>query len=115
MKHTEAMVDNRVFRRLYSKGRSAAARNVAVYWRTRPGHVSRLGITVGTKIGCAVRRNRVRRRLREIYRLCEEKTLPGFDIIVVARASAAEATYAELERDVLFLLKKAGILTESGK
>ena len=115
MRHTESLKDNRAFRRLYSKGKCAAAKNVAVYWRKRPGKQNRLGLTVGTKIGKAVKRNRVRRRLYEIYRLCGPNIKAGFDIVIVARVPAAEAAYAELERDVRFLLKKAGILVENDK
>lgn len=46
---------------------------------------NRLGLTVSTKVGCAVVRNRVRRRLREIYRLNEDMLTSGVDIVVVAR------------------------------
>lgn len=87
MRHTESLKDNRVFRRLYSKGKCAAAKNVAVYWRKRPGKQNRLGLTVGTKIGKAVKRNRVRRRLYEIYRLCGPNIKAGFDIVIVAPRS----------------------------
>ena len=67
MKHTVSLKQNHLFRRLYQKGRSAVTPCLAVYCRKNGGSVSRLGITAGVKLGCAVQRNRVRRRIREIY------------------------------------------------
>ena len=60
-------------------------------------------------MGCAVKRNRVRRRLREIYRLHESELLPGYDIVVVARVKAVYASYARLEKSFLSLADKLGL------
>ena len=70
---------------------------------------SRLGITTGVKLGHAVKRNFVRRRIRELYRTNESKFTPGYDIVVVARTRAIFARYSELERSFLQLMKKLGI------
>ena len=70
---------------------------------------NRLGFTVGKKVGCAVKRNRVRRRLREIYRLHEDELVPGYDIVVVARVKAVYARYAQLEKSFLSLADKLGL------
>ena len=56
-----------------------------VYCRKTGRPASRLGITTGVKLGNAVKRNRARRRIRELYRTREEKLLPGYDIVIVAR------------------------------
>ena len=109
MKHTGSLKENHLFRRLYSKGKSAAAPTLAVYVRPNHHAGSRLGLTVGTKVGKAVRRNQVRRRIREAYRIHEDRMLPGYDIVVVARVRAAYASYAEIERDLLRLLDKLGV------
>ena len=79
MKHTVSLKENRIFRRLYAKGKSAVAPTMVLYCRKNGRRESRLGLTTGTKLGHAVVRNRVRRRLREIYRLQEDKLLPGYD------------------------------------
>ena len=81
------------------------------YGRKNGRRESRLGLTTGTKLGHAVVRNRVRRRLREIYRLQEDKLLPGYDIVVVARVRAVHSKYAVLERDFLRLAKKLQLLS----
>ena len=74
-----------------------------------------MGITVSKKLGHAVVRNRTRRRLREIYRLHEDRFLPGCDIVVVARSRAVEAPFADLTASYLRLAEKAGILREEAK
>lgn len=111
MEHTVSIKQNHVFRRLYAKGKSAVTPCVAVYCR-RGGHPgsNRLGLTVGVKIGHAVVRNRIRRRLREAYRLSEGNLATGYDIVVVARSRCARARYREMERDLLRCLDKLGLV-----
>lgn len=59
---------------------------------------NRIGLTVSAKLAHAVHRNRLRRQLREIYRLHEAQFARGYDIVVVARTRAIGADYAALER-----------------
>ena len=109
MKHTVSLKFNHVFQRLYRKGDSAVSPNLALYVRKNGREESRLGLTVSTKVGKAVVRNRTRRRLREIYRTNEDKLLSGYDVVVVARVRAANAPYAVLEREFLRLAGKVGL------
>ena len=101
MEFTETLKKNHEFRRLYSKGKSAAAATLAVYCRKTGREGNRVGYTVSNKIGNAVTRNRIRRRLREIYRLHEGELQRGYDVVIVARHRAGEADYRRLERDLL--------------
>ncbi len=117
MKHTVSLKENHLFRRAYNRGKSAADSRLALYVR-RSGQKgsNRLGLTVSTKVGCAVVRNRVRRRLREIYRLNEDRICPGYDVVIVARVRAAGSSCQQLEKsflrlaDKLSLLKKEAVL-----
>ena len=110
MKFTVSLKENRQFRRLYSKGRSEVSPFLALYYRRTGQRESRLGITVSGKLGKAVKRNLLRRRLHEAYRRNEEKFQPGYDFVVVARTRAMHSTYAQLERSLLNMAKKAGLL-----
>ena len=112
MKHTVSLKENRIFRRLYAKGKSAVAPTMVLYCRKNGRRESRLGLTTGTKLGHAVVRNRVRRRLREIYRLHEPDFRPGWDIVVVARSRAVNAGFPELSQAYLSLAERAGLLAE---
>ena len=97
---------NHEFRRLYAKGASAVSPWLVIYCRKNNFGVNRLGITVSTKLGCAVIRNRIRRRLREIYRLNTGRLASGYDIVIVARGRAVNAPYKELETAFLRLAAK---------
>ena len=112
MRFSHSMKENSLFRRLYARGKSAANSYLVIYCRKNGGTENRIGYTVSKKLGHAVVRNRVRRRLREIYRLHEAEFLPGRDIVVVARSRTVGAPYAKLERAFLSLSEKLGLLAE---
>ena len=112
MRPETTVKENYEFRRIYKKGRSAVSPCLVVYCQKNRQGRSRLGVTVSTKLGHAVVRNRVRRRLREIYRLNWERTVPGYDVIVVARVRAVHTPYHKLEMEYLAMIKKLGILRE---
>lgn len=109
MQFSVSLKKNYEFRRLYTKGKSAASPLIVVYVRKNGAARNRLGITVGTKVGKAVIRNRVRRRLKEIYRLNECRLLRGRDVVIVARVRSRDADYHALERDFLMLCGKLGL------
>ena len=104
--------ENGDFRRIYRRGRSAVSGGVGVYCLKNRKGMSRLGVTVSTKLGHAVVRNRVRRRLRELYRLHKAELLPGYDLIVVARVRAVDMPYAKLEKQYLHCLSQLELLRE---
>ena len=109
MKFSSALKLNHIFRRLY--GTAGYANGFLVlYARKNHSCKNRVGLTVSKKLGHAVVRNRVRRRLREVYRLNEDLFLPGWDIVVVARSRCINASFQQLTRAYLSLGEKAGIL-----
>lgn len=109
LKNTVSIKKNHEFQRLYHKGKSAASPFLAVYTRRNRGGGNRLGLTVGKKVGGAVTRNRVRRRIKEIYRLHEGELQTGCDLVVVARVRAAFSSYQQLEKSFLALADKLGL------
>ena len=114
MKHTVSLKQNRDFRRLYSRGRSAVSPALALYTRPNRTPVNRLGITVSGKLTGAVGRNLLRRRLREIYRTNECRFRPGQDLVVAARARALRTPYAQLQDQFLALADKLHLLVQEG-
>ena len=114
MKFSSSLKLNHIFQRLYhTKG--VADGLLVLDARKNRLHSNRVGITVSKKLGKAHIRNRTRRRSREGYRLNEEKFLPGWDIVVVARTKAVDAPFDKLTRSYLHLAKKAGILLEEAE
>lgn len=71
-----------------------------------------MGITVSTKLGKAVHRNKIRRRLKEIFRLNDARLVKGWDIVVVAKQKSRYSNYSELEADFLLCCKRIGLLAE---
>ena len=112
MKFTISLKKNHEFRRLYNKGKSAASQCAAVYCRKNGSPDNRLGITVSAKLGGAVQRNRIRRRLKEIYRINEDKLASGYDIVIVARSYSRFADFYTIEASILSLFNKLGMMTK---
>ncbi|MBQ9685902.1 MAG: ribonuclease P protein component [Oscillospiraceae bacterium] len=104
---------NSDFRRLYAKGKSAVTPYMVVYCRRNRGGVNRLGYTVSTRLGHAVVRNRVRRRLREIYRLNADRLRSGYDIVIVARTRCVGADYRRMEASFLRACEKLALMKEA--
>lgn len=112
MKFSCSLKLNHIFQRLY-KTTGQANSYLVLYVRPNRLEKNRVGVTVSKKLGKAVVRNRVRRRLREVYRLNESAFIPGYDIVVVARSKCVEAEFDKLTNAYLSLAQKAGILREA--
>lgn len=106
MKNTVSLKENHEFRRLYHRGTVSSARHLVLYCRkNKLAGQNRLGLTVSAKLGGAVQRNRVKRLLREAYRLHEAQFACGVDLVLVARSRAMGASYYDIEHSLLHALK----------
>ena len=114
MKFSTSLKLNHIFRRLYAT-QGFANSYLVLYVRKNRLNTNRVGITVSKKLGKAHIRNRVRRRIREVYRLNEARFRPGWDIVVVARSKAVDVPFDKLTKSYLTLAKKAGLLIEDAR
>jgi ribonuclease P protein component len=105
---------NQDFQRVYRAGRSWAHPLAALHVLAQPSG-QRIGISVSKKVGGAVQRNRVRRRIREMVRAQAPGWRDGFDAVVVARAAAAEAEFAGLSAALEELARRAKLPREPGE
>lgn len=82
-----------------------------IYTQVRPGglQLRRMGLVTGRKVGNAVTRNRVKRLLREVFRLNKHRLLPGADVVFVSRPAAAKYGFHQLEAAVLQQWQAAGV------
>jgi ribonuclease P protein component len=82
---------------------------VLAFLRNELNH-SRFGFVVNKRLGKAVQRNKIKRRMREATRLRIPQIQPGFDLVFIARQPICQASYAEIEQSLERLLKKSGLL-----
>ena len=115
VKHTYTIKQNHEFRRLYYRGKSSGNGLLVLYaLKNRRDHDhNRIGLTVSTKLGGAVVRNRCKRLLREAYRLHEHEIQKGYDFVIVARSRLTTAKCSEVERALLRALRDTGLLLSS--
>ncbi|RLC68584.1 MAG: ribonuclease P protein component [Chloroflexi bacterium] len=113
MQREKRLKRRRDFEAVCSQGRSWS--NDLVVLRVLPNDLgsSRYGFAVGRRLGGAVVRNRVKRRLREAVRLIPTKD--GWDMVFIARHAAAEADYHTLKRATEELLARAQLLANGSK
>ena len=109
MQNTSSLKLNNDFRRLYARGKSYAGAYVVVYAMKTRRRVKRLGLTVGKSFGKAVKRNRMKRLMRESYRAIEGNIPDGYDFVIVARSRAAGTSFAQVNRDMEYVFGKLGL------
>lgn len=110
MRNFISINNNRDFMFMYRRARSLCADCLVLYYRKNKTDNLRLGITVTKKVGKAVVRNRIRRRIREVFTELSGEIPPSYDIIIVSRAKAAQCDYSEIKSALKYLLKKAELI-----
>lgn len=96
----------REFARVRRFGRSSGGPLLALYVLPVRSETIRVGFSVSKRVGKAVVRNRVKRRLREVVRHQLPEIKPGQDLVFIARPAAAEATYLQVTEAVLAALRR---------
>jgi ribonuclease P protein component len=89
---------------VYRDGRRRSSREFTIFLRPNGLDISRFGWSIKKTLGNAVRRNRIRRRIREILRLHRQEIAPGWDIVIHPRTSAATAKFSALGEELLKLI-----------
>lgn len=102
------------FRRVYQRGKSSANRVFVLCWRPNRNGVPRIGFSVSKKIGKAVERNRVRRKLREACRLEFDFFAPGYDYVIIARSAAKTTEVTAMRRKIREVLKQLALSPRPG-
>ena len=112
----ETLKKNLDFRNCYANGKSYVNRHLVMYMCGNGLETVRIGISVSKKVGNSVVRHRTTRLIREVCRLHESEyasCAAGKDLVFVARVRAKDIGYFQMERSLLHLMKKAGILAKT--
>lgn len=105
MKFSESLKKNRDFQVVYKKGKSFGNKYLVMYVLPNELGKNRIGISVSKKVGNSIVRHHLTRLIRESYRLHEEQFLCGYDVVVIARTTAKDRTYHEIESALIHLGK----------
>ncbi len=106
------LTNGKLFHAIYGKGDKAVGKFMVIYLRRNGLDHNRYGFSVSKKIGNAVERNRVKRRLRETVRLHHHRLLDGYDLIMVARTAAGNTKFLNLENEFISLLTEKKLIKE---
>ena len=111
-RRNQRLRSSRDFGRVRRKGRRVSGPTLALSYARQSAEVrgiTRVGFSVSKRVGDAVVRNRVKRRLREIVRRCLPRVVPGWDLILTPTAAAAQADFVALAGEIDELLRRAGL------
>ena len=112
MLYTDTLKKNYEFKRDLTKGKYCNGNYIDIYIKKNNKNFNYIGIAVSVKVGKAVKRNRIKRLIRENYRLLENKIFTGYDIIFLWKKNKniSEATFSNIKEDFINILNKSNLL-----
>lgn len=114
MKKSYRIKKNIEFQQVFKKGKSFANRQFVVYVLKKEEQQNfRIGLSVSKKIGNAVKRNEIKRYLRQSFHELEEQISNGNDYVIIARKPASEMNFHEINKSLQHVLKVAKVLKQN--
>jgi len=107
----ETLKKKKDFDKVFNNGKSIASKYLVFYWNPNKKDKNRYGFSISKRIGKAVVRNKLKRRLKEIIRTEVESICnKGYDIIIIARNPVNNLDFSGIKKDLLGLFKRAGVI-----
>ena len=112
MRRIKTLKKNYEFKNVLSKGKFFIGKYVIVYVKNNNKKENYIGIAVNTKVGKAVKRNRIKRLIRESYRLNKEKLVQGKDIVFLwnKKSNIEDVSFSVINNEILYLFGKADMV-----
>ena len=111
MKKINIVKDSRDFEKIIKNNKSFRTKYFYIYKQNHEENIYHFGLSVGKKIGNAVRRNRVKRQLREI--ISQNTYQKNFDCIIIVRREINDADFLQIKEDLNFAMKKLLLIKEN--
>ncbi len=104
--------NNRTFQIIYRKGRYAVSKSLTVYMLPNNLQINRVGITASKNYGKSVKRNRIRRLIKESYRAIHKNLPAGYDFVIVARKRSENDNpdFHKIYKELDYLFRKLNVL-----
>ena len=115
MKKTKMLKKNYEFKKVLSKGKYYSGQNIDAFIKDNNKNYNFLGLAISVKTAKAVKRNKIKRLIKENYRLQEEKIKTGYNIIFLwnKKKEPQYATFLNMKKDIEEIFKKANIFLEA--
>ena len=110
MKKTESLKKNSDFQHVFKMGKTKGSGILVAFVVPNGLAINRLGVTVSKKMGKAVTRNLLRRRIKEAFRSFEQELVGGHDIVILPRPDLACAGFSEIVKTLRYLMRKQGLM-----
>lgn len=107
MTKINTLKNSRQFRSVYDGGNSISTKFLVIFYKPNGYPYNRVGISTTKKLGNSVKRNRVKRIIKENYRANADKIKVGYDFIFLARVRAKDAEYEDIKKAMNYLLRKS--------
>lgn len=117
MKKTKMLIKNYQFKNLFLKGKYYSGEYIESFIKSNNLNYNLLGIAIGVKIAKATKRNRIKRLIRENYRLIEKDLKTGYSIIFLwkKKKDTSYANFENIKKDIKTILNKANIIEENNE
>lgn len=113
--NTDGIKKDSDFRKIYQKGKSFADRNLVIYYLRNNTNKSRIGISISKKVGKANVRNRIRRYIKESYRINIDPYIKsGYDLVFIARVNSSNSDYKSIEKSIKYITKRTNVIKKDG-
>ena len=114
MKHTKILKKNYEYRNVLNRGKPYLGKYIVVFIKKNNQHKNFLGIAISSKLGKAVKRNYVKRIIRENYKNVEEQIKIGYDMVFLWKKQndIRQACYEFVEKDIQKIFKEAKMILE---